>query len=232
LYIHEQSNGSSSAPTAVSAIYERTLAPAAHLAPYNPNPYASWAVVYGYANSAQLNTVLNRFGSYGTILAHHGGIGGNGGGGTDTAAPSSSSANSNWICLRYETALQAEKAICQHGTFLNGGHPSAGEGIARNEPLIIVGVMRMDAGVARRLGLAGPEGGVAPPRNVGIRPLTANKTTRALLSEEDILLGGAGSADGSATLAAGRQGSVCDKVLGLILWWMDGSGDNQEKFQN
>ena len=89
----------------------------------------------------------------------------------------------------------------------------------RNEPLIIVGVMRMDAGVARRLGLAGPEGGVAPPRISGGRPLITNKATKALLSEEDILLGGSGSSDGNGTLAAGRQGGVCDKVLGWIFMW-------------
>ena len=89
----------------------------------------------------------------------------------------------------------------------------------RNEPLIIVGVMRMDAGVARRLGLAGPEGGVAPPRISGGRPLITNKTTKALLSEEDILLGGSSSGDGSGILATGRQGSVCDKVLGWIFMW-------------
>mmetsp|Transcript_33149 Transcript_33149/g.97791 ORF Transcript_33149/g.97791 Transcript_33149/m.97791 type:complete len:467 (+) Transcript_33149:278-1678(+) len=224
--VDAKSNGSSVAPAAASAVRERSLIPAAHIAPYNPNPYASWVVVYGYANSAQLNTVLNRFGTYGTILAHHGGGGGGigGGAGADSAS-SSSSAKSNWVCLRYETPLQAEKAICQHGTLLDGGNPSAGEGMAiggaggRNEPLIIVGVMRMDAGVARRLGLAGPEGGVAPPRVSGGRPLIANKTTKALLSEEDILLGGSGAAAGSGSLAAGRSGSVCDKVLGWIFMW-------------
>ena len=216
--------GGQDAVAAVRA--ERSLIPAAHVAPYNPNPYASWVVVYGYANSAQLDTILNRFGTYGTILAHHGGMSGSYG--SDSAAAdsaaaasaSSSAANSNWICLRYETALQAEKAICQHGTFLHGGNPSAGGAGGRNEPLLIVGVMRMDAGVARRLGLAGPEGGVAPPRMSGGRPLlTGGKPTKALLSEEDILLGGSGSGDGSGTLAAGRQGSVCDKVLGWIFMW-------------
>ena len=215
--------GGQDAVAAVRA--ERSLIPAAHVAPYNPNPYASWVVVYGYANSAQLDTILNRFGTYGTILAHHGGMSGSYG--SDSAAAdsaaaasaSSSAANSNWICLRYETALQAEKAICQHGTFLHGGNPSAGGAGGRNEALLIVGVMRMDAGVARRLGLAGPEGGVAPPRMSGGRPLITGKTTKALLSEEDILLGGSGSGDGSGTLAAGRQGSVCDKVLGWIFMW-------------
>ena len=216
-----QTNGTKSGQDAVAAVRERSLVPAAHVAPYNPNPYASWVVVYGYANSAQLNTVLNRFGTYGTILAHHGGMSGTGGSDSASAAAavSSSSTNSNWICLRYETALQAEKAICQNGTFLHGGNPSAGGAGGRNEPLHIVGVMRMDAGVARRLGLAGPEGGVAPPRMSGGRPLITGRTTKALLSEEDILLGGSGSGDGSGTLAAGRQGSVCDKVLGWIFMW-------------
>ena len=209
-----QTNSTKSGQDAVSAVRERSLLPAAHVAPYNPNPYASWVVVYGYANSAQLTTVLNRFGTYGTILAHHGGMSGGIGG--------SDSSNGNWICLRYETALQAEKAICQNGTFLHGGNPSAGGAGGGDEPLLIVGVMRMDAGVARRLGLAGPEGGVAPPRTSmsGGRPLITSKTSKAVLSEEDILLGGSGSGGGSATLAAGRQGSVCDKVVDKVLGWI------------
>lgn len=215
--LYMQTNASS-APAAASAVRERSLVPAAHMAPYNPNPYASWVVVYGYSNSAQLSTILNRFGTYGTILGHHGGIGGSAG------ADSASSADSNWICLRYETPLQAEKALCQHGTFLDGGNPSAGDGAAidasgRNDPLIIVGVMRMDAGVARTLSLAGPEGGVAPPRVSGGRPVIANKTAKTLLSEEDILLGGSGGAAGNGSIDAGRPGSVCDKVLGWIFMW-------------
>jgi len=202
----------------------RTLVPASHAAPINTNPYASWVVVYGFANASQLNTVLNRFGTFGTVLSRHGGV---------SAAGSRSSvggtAATNWVCLRYETSLQAEKALCQHGTFLDGGLPSSGErragGGGGPGSLIIVGVMRMDAALARTLGLAGPEGGVAPAAlGAGGGGRSSNKSTElALLAEEDILLGGG---DGNASLAGvpgryvrGGDGGVCEKVLGWVFMW-------------
>ena len=139
--------------------------------------------------------------------------------------PTFDAADGGWAQDEAEVPpLQAEEALCPHGTFLDGGNPSVGDGVAidasgRNDPLIIVGVMRMDAGVARRLSLAGPEGGVAPPRVSGGRPVIGNKIAKTLLSEEDILLGGSGGAAGSGSVAAGRPGSVCDKVLGWIFMW-------------
>ena len=191
-------------------------------------------VVYGFANASQLNTVLNRFGTYGTVLSRHGGssIGSGSGGTTPT----------NWVCLRYETYLQAEKALCQHGTFLDGGLPSSGErragGGGGAASLIIVGVMRVDAALARTLGLAGPGGGVAPTSvrtasgvasGVGVggrSSITSKSNASALLAEEDILLGGGGGEDHSAALAdvpgryaKGGDGGVCEKVLSWVFMW-------------
>ena len=181
-------------------------------------------VVYGFANTLQLNTVLNRFGTYGTVLSRHGG-----GGAAGSSSSVGGTAPTNWVCLRYETYLQAEKALCQHGTFLDGGLPSSGErragGGGGPGSLIIVGVMRMDAALARTLGLAGPEGGVAlTAPGVGGGGRSSNKSSAsALLAEEDILLGGG---DRNASLAGvpglhvkGGDGGVCEKVLGWVFMW-------------
>ena len=115
------------APPAASAA-STALVPAPHVDSLRSDPYGCWVVVYGFSGGAQLKAVLDRFGTYGTVLAQHrggagGGGGGGGGGGRYPPPPEAGGASggaSNWTCLRYETPLQAEKALCQHGTFLGG----------------------------------------------------------------------------------------------------------------
>ena len=197
------------APPAASAA-STALVPAPHVDSLRSDPYGCWVVVYGFSGGAQLKAVLDRFGTYGTVLAQHrggagGGGGGGGGGGRYPPPPEAGGASggaSNWTCLRYETPLQAEKALCQHGTFLGGAGGS----------LLLVGVMRVDAGLARAVGLAGPGGGSAiPPRTssaVAVPSASAGPAARAILVEEDVLLGAGAEAEAAVRSAtAGRPAS-------------------------
>lgn len=163
------------------------------------DPYATWVTVYGFVNNAQYRSLLARFESYGTVLSRHGGDG-SGSGGT------------NWICLRYETALQAEKALCQHGTFLDGGAGRSGE-------VSIVGVMRVDATLARKLGLSGPMGGDSSVGSFGARNLCGGGNNDMVLEEKDILIGEAPSGRMMDSLAHRREIGVCGKIISFVFGW-------------
>jgi len=163
------------------------------------DPYATWVVVYGFSNNTQYKSLLARFDSFGTVLSHHGSDG-SGSGGT------------NWVCLRYETTLQAEKAICQHGTLLDGG---AGKGVE----VSIIGVMRVDVTLARKLGLSGPEGGAPSLGSFGSSNLSYEEKEDMMLEERDILIGGAHHGRALNALANRRENDICGKVVSWIFGW-------------
>jgi len=85
------------------------------------DPFECWAIVFGF-DPEMLEDVQYRFSSYGTIVRQTSGL-----------------RAGNYICLKYRTRMQAEKACCQNGTFHKSG--------------IIIGVRRMDAKIAGEIGL-------------------------------------------------------------------------------
>ena len=70
------------------------------------NSLERWVVVYGYATSAQYESILRRFQSFGNVVSVRG---------------SCRPGRSNWIALEYESMVQAEKALCQQNCLLMDG---------------------------------------------------------------------------------------------------------------
>lgn len=108
--------------------------------------YNHWVVLYGFSSDSQCSHILGMFEKYGTIVSKY------------PSQPRGASSSNNWICIEYESSLQADKALCQHGTLIDASRISSGVmKDDRNPPhssdIIIVGVMRMDKILADRLGL-------------------------------------------------------------------------------
>jgi len=105
--------------------------------------YSKWIVAYGFTNSKQCNSILKRFETFGTITSRY-------------PRGGDSIIKSNWICLQYDSTLQADKATCQHGCILdakNYYNSSNNKTTSVGKEVIILGVMRVDVDVALRLGL-------------------------------------------------------------------------------
>ena len=191
------------------------------------DPYATWVVVYGFTNARQFRSLLARFESYGTVVSQYGGSDYESGNSSWSGprANSRGEDGSNWVCLCYDTPLQAKKALCQHGTFLNSS-PDNGI-VGRRDEIAIVGAMRIDDALARKLGLRGPTGGEpvvcqstssrSPRRPIG------KKTKYGSLSEEDILMAGENVHDDviidSELTYKRRDDDLCGKVLAWIFSW-------------
>jgi len=104
----------------------------------------TWVVLFGFGSpsgssnnsnpedSRRINTIVQTFESFGSVtrrIEH-----------SQSSANTSSHNTSNWMCLRYATRLQAEKALCQNGScFTTSGSR------------ILVGVVRLSPTLARKL---------------------------------------------------------------------------------
>jgi len=168
--------------------------------------YANWVVIYGIPNPAsQHMSLLHRFETYGTILQRH----------------ASSDDVSNFVCFKYESPLQAEKALCQHGTFLEC---SSGQGGMSNKSgIVIIGVARVDRTMAMKLGLSfGGDGSIiTTDRNANASVLGGGRASSVLrggegatkntflLHENDILLFGEDE-------HYKRREGVCDKLFAWL----------------
>ena len=95
---------------------------AEHAAQNVQDPCAQWVIVYGF-RPEEAQGLLYQFAGYGSILRQTGGV-----------------RSGNFICLKYNTRMQAEKALCQSGTFCPGSRD-------------LIGVRRMDAQIASEIGL-------------------------------------------------------------------------------
>lgn len=94
------------------------------------DPMANWVIVYGF-HQQDTKSILRKFSEYGTIVRQ-------------TAGRRAG----NWMCLEYSTRMQAEKALCQSGTFHSADS--------------LIGVRRADPKTVKEIGidLHGPRGGV------------------------------------------------------------------------
>jgi len=171
--------------------------------------YANWVVIYGIPNPAsQHMSLLHRFETYGTILQRH----------------ASSDDVSNFVCFKYESPLQAEKALCQHGTFLECSSGRQG-GMSNKSGIVIIGVARVDRTMAMKLGLSfgGDDGSIiTTDRNANASVLggggRASSVLRGgegatkntfLMHENDILLFGEDE-------HYKRREGVCDKLFAWL----------------
>jgi hypothetical protein len=185
---------------------------------------SSWVVVYGFTNPMQYKTTMSKFDSFGTIKARY---------------PSSlqeRNTNANWVCLQYQSALQANKAMSFHGTLMDAN----GEGGTRQ--LMIIGVQPMTLDLAWKLGLKSRhEFGSTGVDSEGFNTIDVDMDAHSngeqrggqstLIEEADVLLtrgeisrdklhgkfihqdttGGFGSEAGS--------GTICEKFLSWVFSW-------------
>lgn len=204
--------------------------------------YNQWVVLYGFTTSAQYSTVMTNFESYGTILSKY------------PSTPRTANGHepmdmsTNWVCIQYQSALQADKALCQHGSLLDAhahGHQSSSTTSSLSVPMI-VGVMKMDAIVADKLGLRkflmeGSSGIEQIGLGWNLKQSSssgdsgsASVTNRhvhgsaSAWNENDVLLGNEarGGGDGSGGRGGGgidvdmvRKDGVCYKLLSWVFEW-------------
>lgn len=130
-----------------------------------------WVLVYGFSSKAQYDEVIHRFESFGRIVSQR-------------------SSGSNWVSLRYESYLEAEKALCQQTCILSEG--------------AVVGVSRMDAKLSQTLDWN------ATPTDV--HTTRESKSMASVLGEDDVLMS-------EKRAIGGTKSSVCEKFLTFIFGW-------------
>ena len=115
------------------------------------------------------------------------------------------------MAVRYESALHAQKAICQNGNFVSIGGST-----------MVLGVMGMSSDAAARLGInvGAPSPGEEAVRLEGSYG-NGYGTRRGLRTEADVLLHRDGNGDGIIGDDEARSGldSICGKVLGWFFMW-------------
>ncbi len=99
---------------------------------------------------------MSKFQSYGTITSKFPSSATSSSLATSASTPATSS---NWICIQYESTLEADKAFCQHGTLQFGGRGGNGTfyrgGDSDSTHPSVISVLRMDETLAHNLGLKG-----------------------------------------------------------------------------
>jgi len=164
-------------PTTTKAV----ATPTSIVASFSATNYSPWVVIWGFTNALEYNKIIANFSSYGKVV--------------DQYPPSSSTfstnnnnngirTGSNWACVKYESSLQADKAICQNGSLVhitgvnsvsidksksNNGtinsdssgpmssssssSPMPSSNFTVQDDIVIIGVMRVNEGIAMKLGL-------------------------------------------------------------------------------
>jgi hypothetical protein len=121
---------------------------------FSATNYNSWVIIYGFSNELEYNTILTNFEGYGTMTDKYPSTSSNGN------SKSGIRSGSNWVCVKYDSSLQADKALCQNGSLVHvvgnvshGKSPSGETSNSMQDDIVIVGVMQMDESVAMKLGL-------------------------------------------------------------------------------
>ena len=137
----------------------------------------SWVLVYGFAPKTQFDEVLRRFDSFGRVIAQRGG-------------------QMNWVALRYESVLEAEKALCQQPCILSDGS--------------VVGVCRIDKKLSSTLNFD-----TSPMLLEGLvgREEQAIEVNSGL-KESDVLAT-------RTTKDRANKASTCERVLAFLFGWDD-----------
>jgi len=167
-----------------------------------------WVVASGYRNEAHFRALYSRLESCGTITARRGGLScfGEGKVDNDTSADS----GNNWVAVRYDSALCAQKALCQDRHFISVGGST-----------MVVGVMPLnESDAAVKLGINVHE---SSPRDEAVRlprSYNNNRNNGELKTEADIMLFGGEQGDGiSDNEVKSGLDSLCGKVLAWFFMW-------------
>jgi len=122
-----------------------------------------WVVLIFGSNPSLYPTLQQRFESYGNVIAIHTPLLSNTVSNTVSSTVSNTvngnntpTANGNWMCIKYKSALEAEKAICQDGTFHRSMtnplyHPPQQKQQHRDSTLLAV--KRLNPRLAEQLGV-------------------------------------------------------------------------------
>ena len=130
---------------------------------HRPINYNTWVLIYGFTNNLEYDTIVANFENYGTITDRFPSTYTNG------YAKNGIRSGSNWICVKYVSSLEAEKALCQNQSLVHvvGQNsfvmPSSNGTMKKKDDLnhyvfqddiVAIGVMRLDETIAMKVGLA------------------------------------------------------------------------------
>ena len=207
--------------------------------------YKCWVVLYGFTNAFEYNTIMTKFETYGIINDKFPSTLGCGAGSHTSHTASTSngcSRDSNWVCIKYKSSLQADKALCQHGSLIHIRGDSLGSSGSSSSTSsskhVIIGVMQMQDSIAKNLGLRN----YLEYGSIGIG-LVENESSKknvrfapSIMGEDDILLTGennATTATNTTSTAATQQngngqvymtwnaknGGFCEQLLSWYFDW-------------
>lgn len=165
-----------------------------------------WVVGYGYRSEAHFRALYQRLERCGVITARRGGLPCFG---ESKSNHDNADNGSNWVAVRYESALCAQKALCQHGNFVSLGGST-----------MVMGVMPLsESDAAAKLGINFD--GSASREIVTLSGSYNRRRQHELRSEADIMLhegerGGDGTTDNEV---ASSLDSLCGKVLAWFFMW-------------
>ncbi len=176
----------------------------------------------GYRNEAHFRALYQRLEKCGTITARRGGLSVFGEETTTTTNNNNNTNDSgdNWVAIQYESALFAQKALCQHGNFVSIGGST-----------MVMGVMAMTESmdVAAQLLLLGStsscsvgDGGLLLPassssREGGVR-LIGGSGLDERQGEDSVPIGNA-EQRGLETVDDDELKSSIDNFCGKIMAW-------------
>mmetsp|Transcript_22264 Transcript_22264/g.46564 ORF Transcript_22264/g.46564 Transcript_22264/m.46564 type:complete len:307 (-) Transcript_22264:618-1538(-) len=164
-----------------------------------------WVLGYGFRNESQFRVLYHRLESCGTITARRGGLSCFGEG---AATDNNDDKGNNWVAVRYESQLCAQKALCQQRNFVTVG-----------DSMVVIDVISLDSDSAAKLGInVNDSSGLS--REVVTLSRSQNGDSRGLSSEADILLdeGGRGGRIIDDEEKSGLD-SLCGKVLAWFFMW-------------
>jgi len=164
-----------------------------------------WVLGYGFRNESQFRVLYHRLESCGTITARRGGLSCFGEG---TTTDNNDDKGNNWVAVRYESQLCAQKALCQQRNFVTVG-----------DSMVVIDVMSLDSDSAAKLGI-NVNNSSSQSREVVTLSRSQNGNSHGLSSEADILLDEGGRGGGIID-DEGRSGldSLCGKVLAWFFMW-------------
>jgi len=157
-----------------------------------------WVVAYGFRTEAQFRALIHRLESCGTITSSRGGL--------STGQNKTGADNgSNWVAVRFNSALAAHKAMCQNGGFVSVGGST-----------MVIGVMSLsDSHAADKLGID-IYGSHSTTYDVAIRSVSRGINEHEMMDDSELLLG---DSEAGMDVSKGALDSVCGKVLAWFFMW-------------
>ncbi len=170
----------------------------------------------GYRNEAHFRALYQRLERCGTITARRGGL-------SCFGDDINSDSGDNWVAIRYESALCAQKALCQHGNFVSIGGSTMVMGVmalaeSKDVAVQLLGSSTVGGGLVPSSSLSRDGGGV---RLIG-RSGREGRQVRELRTEEDILLIDYDDRRGIETVDDELKSSIdnfCGKIMSWFFMW-------------